>query len=287
MMNRDATIIVHPQRSVQTPVQAPSPALVQTPVQAPSPAPVQTLAQIQVQRLHERVVQQLVRQIASGTLAPGMTLPPEPELAQSFGVSRTVVREAIRLLVAKGLVSVRQGSGVWVQPADRWDYLDPQIIYERARAGDEALLDELIETRRVLETELATLAAARRTAGDLQAMEQALAAMEAASDDPDMYTRYDRVFHDAILDAARNRLLREALRPVADALQTGRFIAASRRGVIARSLPSHRAIYAAIKSGDAGQAREAMRRHVQQFEEDVRAGLRGDAPAATPPVGSG
>jgi DNA-binding FadR family transcriptional regulator len=149
---------------------------------------------------------------------------------------------------------------MWVQEPDRWDHLDPLIIFEQVNTqGGQALLDELIETRRVLETEIASMAAARRTEEDLAALRDALVGMERSKDDARAYTQYDIVFHDAILAAARNRLLREALRPV---------------GVISRSLPSHHAIYDAIASSDAAQAREAMRRHITQFEEDIRAGLR-------------
>lgn len=230
---------------------------------------------VQAPRLHERVVHQLVQQIVGGAFGAGATLPTEPDLAQQFGVSRTVVREAVRMLVSKGLVAVRQGSGMWVQPPDRWDHLDPLVIFEQVKArGDEALLDELIETRRVLETEIAALAALRRTAEDVQALEVALERMEAAREDAASYTRHDLVFHEAVLAAARNRLLREALRPVAAAMQAGRFIAVRRAEVISRSLPSHHEIFQAILDGDAARAREAMRRHILMFEQDIRAGLR-------------
>jgi GntR family transcriptional repressor for pyruvate dehydrogenase complex len=230
---------------------------------------------VQTPRLHEQVVQRLVQQIVGGEFAPGGSLPTEADLAQRFGVSRAVVREAVRVLASKGLVAVRQGRGMWVQPADRWDQLDPLLIFEQVRwGGDEALLDELVETRRVLETAVAALAAQRRTEADLRALAAALAGMERATADAEDYTRRDIVFHDAILAAAHNRLLCEALRPVAGALQEGRFIAVRRAGVVARSLSSHRKIEAAIRAQDAERAREAMRRHISEFEEDVRSGLR-------------
>jgi DNA-binding FadR family transcriptional regulator len=240
--------------------------------------PLRTLQAVQTPRLHERLVEQLVQHIVGGGVAPGEALPTEPDLAQRFGVSRTVVREAVRVLAAKGLVAVRQGSGMWVQPSDRWDHLDPLVIFERIRSGgDEKLLDELIETRRVLETEIASLAAVRRTADDLAGLDKALAGMSANQFDAEAYTRQDLVFHDAVLAAARNRLLCEALRPVQSALQAGRFIAVRRASVIARSLPSHRQIFEAIDAGDPTLAREAMLRHIVQFEEDIRAGLRAGA----------
>ena len=234
---------------------------------------------VQAPRLHEQVVRRLVQQIVGGAFAPGAPLPTEPDLAQRFGVSRTVVREAVRVLASMGLVAVRQGSGMRVQPVDGWDQLDPLLIFEQVRRGrDEALLDELIETRRVLEPEIAALAAQRRTAPDLRVLGAALDGMEQAHEDAEAYTRQDIVFHDAILAAARNRLLREALRPVAGVLREGRFIAVRRAGVIERSLSSHRTIHAAIRVQDADEAREAMRRHITQFEEDIRSGLRAGRP---------
>jgi GntR family transcriptional regulator, transcriptional repressor for pyruvate dehydrogenase complex len=229
---------------------------------------------VQALRLHEQVVRQLVRQIVDGTYPPGTALPTEPELVQRFGVSRTVVREAVRILVAKGLVAVRHGSGMWVAPPDRWDQLDPMIISEQVRAGgDGPLLDEMIEMRRLLEMEIAALAATRRTEADLEALRGALEGMRRARTDPEAYTRLDVEFHDAILAAARNRLLREALRSVAGVLGAGRRIAVYRPSVIERSLPSHEAIYGAIAAGDPGAAREAMRRHIAEFEQDIRTAI--------------
>jgi DNA-binding FadR family transcriptional regulator len=241
---------------------------------APSEARWPATPPAQPQRLHEYVVQHLVRQIASGMAPPGTPLPTEPELAQQFGVSRTVVREAIRVLVAKGLVSVRQGSGMRVERPERWNYLDPLVVYAAVQSGQDGLLDELIETRRILEVEVAALAAARRTDADLEAMRGILARMGRAVHDPAAYADLDNAFHDAILAATRNRLLREALRPITDALQRGRAIAARRAGVAERSLASHLAIFSAIERGDAATAREAMRRHILEFEQDVRAGLQ-------------
>jgi DNA-binding FadR family transcriptional regulator len=234
----------------------------------------ETLAPVQALRLHEQVVRALVRQIVSGAHPPGTALTTEPELVNRFGVSRTVVREAVRVLAAKGLVAVRHGSGMWVAPPDRWDQLDPQIILEQVRAGgDGLLLDEMIEMRRLLEMEIAALAAARRTPSDLDALQATLRGMGAARVDPEAYTRLDVAFHDTILAAARNRLLREALRSVAGLLRAGRRIAVYRPSVIERSLPSHEAIYAAVAAADPAAAREAMRRHIAEFEQDIRAAI--------------
>jgi DNA-binding FadR family transcriptional regulator len=223
-------------------------------------------------RLYDHVVQQVARQIISGALAPGTALPTEPELAQQFAVSRTVIREAMRVLVSKGLLTVKHGSGMWVQPADRWDHLDPLVLFEQIHAGqDDGVFDEAIEVRRLLELDAAALAAERRTAEDLRSMRASLDGMAAAIADPDEYTRFDVEFHEAILAAARNRLLREALRPIAAVLKAGRLVSIRQPGAPEKSLHGHDEIYAAIKQQDPEEARAAMERHVTQFETDIRA----------------
>jgi GntR family transcriptional repressor for pyruvate dehydrogenase complex len=233
-------------------------------------------------RLHERVVQQVARQIVRGELRPGETLPPEAELALRCDVSRTVVREAARILVAKGLVTVKHGRGMSVQPSDRWDHLDPLVLFEQVRGGrGQDLLIELLEVRRLLEGEAAALAAQRRTEQNLEALRRMLAAMDATLADPDRFTRVDIEFHDSILAAAQNRLLREALRPVAGILTVGRTLTSRvLPGAPERSQQGHQEIMAAIVAGDSEVARLSMRRHILQFEDNIRSVLAADQGAA-------
>ncbi|HEX2035032.1 MAG TPA: FadR/GntR family transcriptional regulator [Chloroflexota bacterium] len=216
---------------------------------------------LSTRRLHSLVVDHLARQIVGGELAPGTALPIEPELARRFGVSRHVVREAIRMLTAKGLVAAKHGSGVWVQPPERWNYLDPQVVFERARSGrDPTLLHELLVARRVLEGEVAAMAAAGRTEEDLAALRTTLEGMAAATGTIDAYVRLDMRFHEQVLAAAHNRLLREALRPITEVIKS-RVLNMDQRPVSPkRSLPLHRAILEAIERSDPAGAREAMHR---------------------------
>lgn len=238
---------------------------------------------ITAQPLHEQVVQQMVKQIVNGALPPVAPLPTEPELAQQFGVSRTVIREAVRVLAAKGLIVVKHGSGMRVQAPDLWNYLDPLILFELARSGrGDELLNELLEARRVLEVEAAALAAQRRTPDDLMQLHATLTRLQETLSDPDAYTRFDTLFHEQLLAMARNRVLREALRPVAEAIRVGRFFTIRQPGSPQESMHGHRAIYAAIEQGDPAAARQSMQRHVQQFERNIYASLR----PADPPTGS-
>jgi GntR family transcriptional repressor for pyruvate dehydrogenase complex len=232
-------------------------------------------------RLHEGVVRQIVAGIVGGDIRPGDPLPTEHTLAAQFGVSRTVIREAVRVLVGKGLVAVKHGSGMQAQPSDRWNSLDPLILFEQIRRGrDETVLREVLELRRVVEVEIAALASRRRTSDDLRALRAAVEGMRAVLDDPTAYTRLDIAFHEAILAAGRNRLLVQALRPAGQALAVGRLISSRRPGGPAESERGHESILVAIEAADEEGARVAMRHHIVQFEDDVRvslgAGLAGD-----------
>lgn len=189
-----------------------------------------------------------------------------------------MVREAVRVLVSKGLLGVRQGSGVRVLPPDRWHHLDPLLLFEQVRSGqNEGLLDEVLEMRRLLEVEAAGLAATRRTDEELAGLQEAIDGMERTISDPDAFTRVDVDFHDRILAASRNRLLRGALRPVVDVLKMGRLLtnrnAIHREGGAYESQRGHEDIHEAIKESDDEVAREAMRGHVRRFERDIRASL--------------
>jgi DNA-binding FadR family transcriptional regulator len=195
-------------------------------------------------------------------------------LAEQFGVSRTVIREAVRVLVSKGLIEVKQGSGMRVRSPEDWDYLDPLILFEQVASGrGEELLDELLETRRILEVEVAGMAAERRTEKELEVLKACLDSMARTLADPAEFTRFDVEFHDRMLHAARNRPLREALRPVNKVIKEGRAITNRFSADPGESQSGHEKIYEAIERGDPRNAREAMHRHVRQFERDIRAAL--------------
>jgi len=229
------------------------------------------------QRLHEAIVQQLVQQIVRGEIPPGALLPTETELAEQFGVSRITVREAIRVLVTKGLVTVKQGSGMRVQPAEHWDQLDPVVLFERVRQQrNEKLLDDLLEARRLIEGEVAALVAQRRTAQDIEVLRALVEAMRRALTDPETYTRLDVEFHDRLFVAAQNHILFEMVRPMRDLLRLGRLITNRRAGRMEESQRGHEAIVAAVIAGDSPAALTAMRAHIAQFERDIKAALLGE-----------
>ncbi len=221
-------------------------------------------------RLHSHVVDRLIPMIASGELPAGSQLPTEPEMSARFGVSRSVVREALRVLDAKGLIEVRHGSGTRVTPPDRWDPLDPQVLVRLPNGGPSArVLRDLLETRAIVECEAAALAAQRADESDRAALDAALETMRVTLDDPARFVTGDSAFHLTLLRAARNCVLERITQPMHALLSYAQQLTDAIPGVLGRALAQHEAIAAAVRSGDAGAARETMREHLAQTQRDI------------------
>jgi len=221
--------------------------------------------------LHDRVVHAIGRKILGGQLRPGALLPAEPEL----GASRTVVREAIKVLTAKGLVESRPKIGTWVRPREAWNLLDADVLaWQQEGTSRPSLLRALTEVRRIVEPAAAELAATRADSRDLAALGQALEEMGRTAQAPDHgdfepFVQADMRFHLAILHACRNELLEQMSRVVYSALLVS-FRATSRLPGRARaSLPKHRAIFEAIRARNPRGAAAAMRRLVQATAREV------------------
>ena len=226
-------------------------------------------------RLHAHLVDALIPMIVRGELPSGSLLPAEPEMSARFGVSRSVVREALRVLGAKGLVDVRHGSGTRVTTSDRWDTLDPAVLAALRAAGPSAggpsagVLHDLLEARTIVECEVAALAADRADAAQHAALEDALATMRASLDDPPRYVTGDSAFHLTLLRAARNRVLERMAQPMHELLSYAQALTDAIPGVLSRALAEHEAIAAAVRRRDADGARAAMRAHLANTQRDV------------------
>jgi GntR family transcriptional regulator, galactonate operon transcriptional repressor len=226
--------------------------------------------------LHGRIVHAIGRRILCGNLRPGALLPAEHEL----GASRTVVREAVKVLAAKGLVESRPKTGTRVRTRDAWNLLDPDVLaWQRdgaAPASHGAQLRSLTEVRRIIEPAAAELAAARADARDLAALEHALEEMEQTAlpgqeADFEAFVQADMRFHLAILRACRNDLLEQMSRVVYSALLVSFRSTSALPGRAKASLPKHRAILDAIRAGQPERAGAAMRRLVQSTAREVEA----------------
>ncbi len=259
------------------------------------PAPTPRFPTIgQAERLYERVVYHLTQAIVEGRFPPASALPSEPELAAQFAVSRTVIREAIRVLAAKGLVAVKHGSGMRVRPVAEWDRLDATILFARIRAGrDEGLLRELFALRRIIEVAVVELAAEHRSDDDLAALDATIAdtaAVLESLDDADVRSgavgavlnALDIGFHRRLALAAGNGLLEQLSTFVTDTIRIRHQYPMGRQMVLdntRRVLRDHRRIAHALAARDPAAAAAAIRAHINTTEEDVRALLLTGPPA--------
>lgn len=224
--------------------------------------------------LAEGVIAHLEELIFGGSLEPGDSLPSETELAAELGVSRLTVRECIRSLQARGLVSVSHGRRPVVAPPNATPLAD---FFSAAVRRDAGGLLELLEVRLAIEVHTAQLAARHATTADLRNLVGALEAMREAGDDEDAFNRADVRFHAAIAAGSGNQMLGLLVEGMEGPLHSSRM--QSRRGFVARSgaltalLQAHEDIYARIDARDAAGATASMRRHLLNTRKDLRAAL--------------
>jgi len=201
--------------------------------------------------LHQKASEQLGEEICLGVYRPGDILPAEPILGERLGVSRIVVREAIKTLASKGMVEVRRKKGTMVLEPSNWSLFDPEVISWRARTAtlDEALARELMELRRIVEPAACRFAAERASAEDRAALANALEAMQQAIDGQGDYVAADLAFHTIILKACRNQFVRQMQNALAAILHTSFDVVCNIPGGPARSQANHAELCRAIIDG--------------------------------------
>ncbi|MGW2121638.1 FadR/GntR family transcriptional regulator [Streptomyces sp. SM1] len=221
--------------------------------------------------MHQRVVDELGRRIAGGAWEPGDPLPVEDALAAEIGVSRGVLREAVKSLVAKGMLHVRPRTGTRVLPPEHWNHLDRDVLRWKQAGDATALLRDTTELRRIVEPEAARLAADRAGPDDVRALYDSLAAMEAAAAEPGRggYVEADIAFHRALLDASGNRLLGSLGRAVDIALEHSFLVSTQTPGAVEASLPGHRAIVRAVEARDPAAAAAAVLALIEAAEQEI------------------
>ena len=216
------------------------------------------------------LIENLLDRILGGEFAANQILPPEPVLALEAGVSRLTAREAIKALQAQNIVSVKRGLGTFVNPVSSWTGLDAIMrAASRGLGGDEVAL-RLLEVRRMVEAGSAELAATNHSPGDLDRLDETIADMEAASagGDLDRLTASDLAFHDAVLAASGNPFLPALMGQLSQLLYTLRRETSAFKEVQEHAITHHKAVRAAISTGDPLAARAAMEAHIQQTLED-------------------
>ncbi len=239
----------------------------------PTPAPSSRLDQIPAlrvgMRLSEQLADALATSIRQGQWKPGEKIPTEGALVERFGVSRTVVREALSRLRTLGLVTSRQGSGAYVQSAD--EPADGSLLL--APDGSLKAVIQMVEVRRALEAESAALAAARRSSKALRGIKAAVQALDAAVARGGDGVSEDVAFHAAIAQAADNPFLLNTLaylnRFLLDATRVTRANEATRSDLEQAVRREHQAIVAAIETQDPAAARLAGATHMVNAAERI------------------
>ncbi len=210
-------------------------------------------------RLHGTIARDIGVRIVSGKIAPGRVLNGEIEASERLKVSRTAYREAVRILAAKGLIESRPKLGTRVSEPRYWHLLDPDVIsWIFTGNPDEQLLHALFELRTIVEPAAAAMAAEKRTATQLQAMRRALDAMAASTLAAEEGRQADRHFHSILLEASGNPFLASLESGVAAAVNWTTVFKQRKRPLPRDPMPDHERVYAAVSSGDAVAARDAM-----------------------------
>lgn len=219
----------------------------------------------------DRALRGILQRIADGTYPIKAELPPESDIAAELGMSRLSVREAMRELIADGVIAAKQGRRHRIAPTIHWSVRSRELATTVAalEGGSQRLVDELLEARQVLEVEICRLAATRITDEQLEQMQQQVDIMESTRDSLDeadiaANVAADLVFHQVIVDAARNRFLATGMRPLADMLFAVREQTSRSAEVRTDALHHHRQILAALTDRDPGAAADAMAAHMDQ-----------------------
>lgn len=224
-----------------------------------------------VRNRHSQIIQEIGRRIVGGELKPGEVLMREELMAQHMSISRTALRESMRVLASKGLIETRQKTGTRVREARYWSHLDPDILAWRCETlPTQDFIDKLSEMREIIEPAAAAAAAGRRSASQLARILSAYHAM-AAAETMDAWAQADLEFHESVLAATNNELMTSLFSVIETALGTYFLISAREAAKDFKySLPRHLAIYEAIKAKDRDLARQSMLDMIADSRENIR-----------------
>lgn len=224
-------------------------------------------------RLYESIVKQLQQLILKGELKPGEKLPPERSLAEELNVSRTSIREALRALEMMGYLEskVGIGGGTYVKEITFDNIISP---FSRVLIQNDEYIVELLEVRLFLEIEVSRLAALRRSDRELKKMRSAADQMEAEINSGGTGLQGDNAFHQALAEAANNRVLQQLLLMCGDLLEVEReaHLANNKKEPV-KALRQHRQLIEAIEAGDEDAARQIMSDHIHDISRDIKKNL--------------
>jgi GntR family transcriptional regulator, transcriptional repressor for pyruvate dehydrogenase complex len=217
-------------------------------------------------KLHEQIVGRIQALIRTGRLKGGNQLPPERELAAMFQVSRHAVREAIRILEEKKILRSRTGSGTYLIVEDESSVVD---LLARAIRQEKENLSEIFQFRRMIEPQIAAMAAENATPEDIRELEKIYQAHRLSAENVPACIRFDEVFHRAVAKATRNSIVLHMVERINDILAKSRGELSQSAARRRQSLAGHRKILAALRRGDAPAAYQAMYEHLTRIESIV------------------
>lgn len=222
-------------------------------------------------KTYELVVEQIEVYLLENRLQPGDRLPAERDLAALFGVSRTSVREALKVMEMNGAIEIRRGGGSFIAASEHAKL--SRVLSSHFDDAETHFIHEMLELRRAFEVEAASLAAQRATPENLEAIQEALDRMKEAIDDPEAGVLADLEFHLLVARAAKNRLLIDMMGTLAKRMEDNiratrrhRFVDASRHK---DTYEEHQEIFLAIASGNAGLAARLMEKHISRIRLEL------------------
>jgi GntR family transcriptional regulator, transcriptional repressor for pyruvate dehydrogenase complex len=217
-----------------------------------------------------RVVSQVLGMVRAGSLKAGDRLPSERELAEMFQVSRPTVREALRALVALGVLKTRHGSGIFVSPLQAADILGPLTFFLSLQ---DVQVDRLYEARRLIEGEIAGLAADRRTESQVIDLRELIAEQDRVVSDPYAYRSVDTRFHHKLAEIAGNPFLARAAESLNILGLEFRKVASETPAIITQSICDHRNVVECVAARDTGGARIGMQAHMMNVLRTTKQAL--------------
>ena len=215
------------------------------------------------QRFSDLVAAEVVRALARGDYATGERLPAEPQLQQAFGVSRTVLREALKFVESRGMLSIRPGSGAVVQPVAAWNLLDPLVLSAMLEHHPTpAAFEQLMSVRTMIEPELARAAAEVIGDDELDHLAQLLLEMADQVEDPEAFLQHDVEFHNLINRCSGNLIAYSIMTSIEQPLRSSRRLTNTIPHALDRAQDAHQLIYDQLRDRDPERAAEAMRAHL-------------------------
>jgi GntR family galactonate operon transcriptional repressor len=225
--------------------------------------------------LKDQVAETLALRIVRGDYRPGDVLPKELELKDELDVSRTVLREALGVLSAKGLTDSRTRRGTLVRPRADWNTLDPDVLdWQRTVLPKRQFIAHLMEVRWIVEPAAAALAANRATAQAIERLDALYLKMQGYDVDTKSALNADRMFHQLVLASTENPMLAAMSTPILEALEISIGISNKVTGAFVRACPIHGEILESIRNRDAEGARRSCLRLLEMSAKDLEDGLK-------------